>query len=273
MKYTVLGGGGFIGSHVAVVARSAGHDVWTPGRAVNLEGRDLGHVVYCIGMTADFRRRPFDTIDAHIVCLKEILQKCEFETLTYLSSTRVYQYLVTDEVTEETSLTVNPTQPGDLYNLSKLMGESLLLQHGTNVRVARLSNVLGNDPTSKNFLFCVLRDCVAKNCVELHQSLASAKDYVAVNDVANLLLRLGPEGKSSVYNVASGKNLSHGQLTERIGTLTGATVTVANDAQFYSFPTINIDRVTDEFSFRPVSILDQLPELVERVRNHCRIAA
>jgi len=67
-----------------------------PTRDESLDGRDLGHIIYCIGITADFRRRPHDTITAHVTKLQEVLTRTSFESLVYLSSTRVYSRCVTD---------------------------------------------------------------------------------------------------------------------------------------------------------------------------------
>ena len=80
MKYTVLGASGFIGSHVANLARREGHDVDCPGRDENLDGRHLGHVIYSIGLTSDFRQRPHDTVTAHVTKLQEILTRTTFDS-------------------------------------------------------------------------------------------------------------------------------------------------------------------------------------------------
>ena len=60
-RYTVLGASGFVGGALARVLREGGAQVCTPARGESLAGRELGHVFYCIGMTADFRRWPFHT--------------------------------------------------------------------------------------------------------------------------------------------------------------------------------------------------------------------
>lgn len=273
MKYTVFGASGFIGSHVAKLATAGGHDVYGPARNENVEKKNLGHVIYCIGMTADFRRKPHQTIDAHVTRLQQILQACDFDTFTYLSSTRVYQHCSESIVNEETPLAVRSQDPGDLYNLSKLLGESILQSHGGEIRIARLSNVFGKDILSNNFLFSVLRDCVHKGHVELQQTLDSEKDYVDLGDVTSQLLRLGPEGSNGIYNLASGTNTTHRQLLDLVTELTGATVKVAQNAVQHSFPRINISRMRQEFQFHSRSVIEYLPALVEQVRRSIKAAA
>jgi len=79
MKFTVLGAGGFIGSHLLAHLRQAGHDCFAPARGdATLFAEELGHVIYCIGLTADFRSRPFDTVRAHVCLLADVLEKAPF---------------------------------------------------------------------------------------------------------------------------------------------------------------------------------------------------
>jgi nucleoside-diphosphate-sugar epimerase len=91
MHATLIGGHGFIGRHLQAQLRSLGWTCDVPLRDdVSLFQRDLGHVFYCAGLTADFRQRPYDTVEAHVALLSNVLQQASFLSLTYLSSTRVY---------------------------------------------------------------------------------------------------------------------------------------------------------------------------------------
>ncbi len=269
MKFTVLGSTGFIGSHVAALARSQGHDIYCPSRRDSLAGRDLGHVIYAIGMTADFRQRPHETIEAHVTKLQEVLKQSSFESLVYLSSTRVYARCAAGghadglhSVNEKTAIPVVSSDFSDLYNLSKLMGESIALSHGNGVRVARLSNVVGPDFASDNFLTSVLRDCIQKGRVVLRSSLASVKDYVSVHDVAKILLKIGTEGRSPIYNVASGCQTTNGAIVTELSRLTGAEITVLPEAPTLGFPPIDISLLSSEFEFAPQCMEEILPDLV-----------
>ncbi len=70
MKYTVFGGSGFVGTNLIRHLEGLGHDVAVPARAVSAsdlaEAGDLGHVIYAIGVTGNFRGNPGPTIDAHV---------------------------------------------------------------------------------------------------------------------------------------------------------------------------------------------------------------
>ena len=134
--FTVLGAQGFIGPRLVAHLASEGHRVFAPPRHADWSGAHLGHVIYAVGVTHDFAARPFDTIAAHVSRFAELLSDGRFDSLVYLSSTRVYQGL-SGTVDESADLIVNPTRPGDLYNLSKLTGESLALASGGPVRIVR----------------------------------------------------------------------------------------------------------------------------------------
>ena len=74
--FTVLGASGFIGGRLVRYLRSLGHSVLVPGRDdAHLTGQPLGHLIYAIGVTADFRARPFDTMDAHVSVLSKALRE------------------------------------------------------------------------------------------------------------------------------------------------------------------------------------------------------
>lgn len=257
MRFTVLGAKGFIGSHLAAYLRQQGHECLTPGRGdPGIFSEDLGHVLYCIGLTADFRRRPFDTARAHVCVLADVLEKSSFDSLLYVSSTRVYAGAANGD--EEAVL-----MAGDLYNLTKMTGEALCFASGRpTVRVARLSNVWGNDPGSENFLASIIRDALEKRHVALHTSLDSAKDYVGIRDVTEILPRIATLGQERLYNVASGVNVSNGALLERLAQLTGCTYAAMEDAAVIRFPAIDIGRLKEEFGFSPADALEEIGGLV-----------
>ncbi len=262
----MLGGHGFVGNALAYNLHRSGHNVIIPARSCSpdqLINKLHGHVVYCIGLTADFRSRPWDTVDAHVGILRNLLAKGQFASLTYLSSTRVY--LGGNAGHEDAPLTVRPEAPDQLYNLSKLMGESLC--HAAHrpekpVRVVRLSNVVGGDLNSDNFIYALLREALATGAIQLNSSLDSAKDYIALADVTRMLEQIASHGQARCYNLASGQQTRHGEIVQAIAALTGARVSVAADAPRMDFPAIDIRRLREEFGFAPQPPLDGLAALL-----------
>lgn len=254
MIWTVLGASGTIGRKLSAHLRATGNAVYTPGRDEDLYCKPLGHVIYAIGLTADFRQRPYDTVHSHITLLAELLQQGDFDSLLYLSSTRVYGRAASSK--EDSLLPVLSQDPSDLYNLSKLMGESLCLQDArAGVRVARLSNVVaGEDAESVNFVPSLLREA-RKGRIVLQTAENSVKDYIHIDDVVELLPRISAVGSERLYNVASGVQTTHAQWTAQLAIQTGCIVEVVRGAPTVSFTPINIDRIRAEFNFQPRPVL------------------
>jgi nucleoside-diphosphate-sugar epimerase len=257
MKFSVFGSSGFIGSRLVQHLERLQHDVFAPARNWTIDDTHLGHVIYCIGLTADFRERPFDTVDAHVVRLVELLKRANFGSFLYLSSTRLY--LGAGDTSEDTELVVNPAAPNDLYNISKLLGEAACwaLSRST-VRIVRLSNVYGR-AMSPQFLSMILNDAIKTRSVTLQTTMDSSKDYVSVNDVVALLPKIATEGRYRVYNVASGVNVSNSVILDRLIELTGCAVTVASEADALSFRPIRIEKIREEFNFHPIHLEDEIP--------------
>lgn len=258
--FTVLGASGFIGGHLARSLAAGGHEVLTPERgAAEVFSRPLGHAFYCIGLTADFRSRPFETIEAHVCLLAEILRRSNFLSLTYLSSTRVYSDV--SRGATGIPLLVDPSLPSDLYNLSKLTGEALC--HATqrsSVRVVRLSNVVGPG-ASESFIGSLVRGA-RQGRIHLLSHEDSAKDYVHILDVIDLLASIAVNGRLRQYNVASGSNMRHREWLDLLQDLTGCAIETNPQAPIHTFPSIDIQPVRDEFGFSPRSVADLLPELL-----------
>lgn len=260
--FTVLGATGTIGFKLVAHLRATGHHVEVPGREdARLLTQPLGHAIYCIGVTADFRTRPLETVEAHVCLLRRLLGEASFESLTYLSSTRVYGSESASarifsqagvEVNEDSALSVNSNDPSDLYNLSKLMGESLCLHGGRDhVRAVRLSNVVGGDTSgSQNFIPALVEEA-RKGEIVLRSDPASAKDYIHIDDVVEMLPAIATRGQRRLYNLASGSQISHRAWVEALAQRFGARVTYTPAAPRFSFPPLSIARLAEDFGFAP----------------------
>jgi len=266
---TVLGGSGFIGSHLVKRLEQLGLDYLAPHRDEPLGSTELGHVIYAIGLSADFRSKPLETVTAHVCKLLAVLRDTKFDSLLYLSSTRIYRSDL-PVAREDDPVQVEPRNPDYLYNISKLMGESLALASGKPTRVVRLSNVYGPDFASDNFLSAVIKDALRRQSVTLRTTADSERDYIQIDAAVDGLIKIATRGRRDVYNLASGINVTNRQLTEKIAALTGCQVRVAPDAVRVGFPQIDISRMRDEFDFQPPEILADMNELIELYRRHER---
>jgi len=244
--YTIFGANGFVGSELMRQLADTGQQATAVTRdAWPAPGSDLGHVIFSIGMTADFRQRLTETVEAQVVMLHRVLTSYRFRSFLYLSSTRVYAGAAS--TTEDSALVARPADPDHVYNISKMAGEALCLaQSSPAVRVARLSNLYGVRDTSQTFLNAVVREAAATGKVHIGQAAGSAKDYLAVEDAARTLLAISVHGRQRLYNIASGANTSHLDITSLLRQY-GTDVSFAPGGPEVTFPPIDVARARAEF--------------------------
>lgn len=261
-RFTVFGAGGFIGGSLAEHLRAAGHDVLTPARE-EIPADSLGHVVYAIGLTGDFRSRPLDTVDAHVGALARRIHGASYDSWLYLSSTRVYGGLQ-GPVDEDAVLRTRPDNDS-IYDLSKLVGEAICLSMPTStVRAARISNVFGPGMHGNSFLGMLLADVAAGRDITIGEAPDSSKDYIAIDDLCRMIEQVALHGRHRLYNLASGRPVTHKEVAAIIERETPTTVTFADGGPTRAFPTIDVARVCDEVDFRPASLVERLPTMLAR---------
>ena len=269
--FTVFGGGGFIGTELSAYLRDIEIPVWTPGRVEISRGdvfrRDLHHVVYAIGMTADFRSRLGDTIDAHVSLLTKLLHECRWSSWLFLSSTRVYGTAERDKkCSEDDPITLVP-DANSVYDLSKLLGEAMCLSRTeATCRIARLSNVIGPNMGPKNFLGSIIDDAARSKSVVIGEGPSSRKDYIPVGDVARLIYSIATVGKSRKYNVASGLGIEHARLATLLEEATGTNLVFKNNAATRRFPEIDTSKIEEEFEYQRSDI----QSVIQQVANQSR---
>jgi nucleoside-diphosphate-sugar epimerase len=270
--YSVLGADGFVGSSLVRHLQDRGHSCDAVHRNDRVPKR-FGHLIFCIGVSSDFRTRPFDTMEAHVSVLAQLLRGNCFESFTYLSSTRVYLGVTVGEAArEDMPLTINPSDPNDLYNASKLAGESLCLAiNNPVIRVVRLSNVYGADDRSDNFLTVILRDVITRGHATLFNAMSSEKDYISIVDVVEALELVPLRAVSRLINLGSGRNVSNRELAALILRYTGCEVRVLPNAPELRVPKIAVDRLIRELDIRPRDIVDEFPTFVAATRKSLAI--
>ncbi len=264
---TVLGASGFIGSHLVQKLSEQKIHFYAPNRNTILKNKDLGDIIYCIGLTSDFRTKPSETVEAHVCFLNKVLKDFKFKTLTYLSSTRVYVNSKKKKVDENTLLNISINESEDLYNLTKLTGERLCLSSGRITKIARLSNVYGNDFDSNNFIFNLLNEIKTNGSFELLSSLNSAKDYISIESVTDLLIKIAKTEYSDIYNVANGQNISNHELLLIFEKYFNFEFSVSENSRTIIHPKININKIKKQFDFISENTKVNLHNLI---KNHIK---
>lgn len=269
---TVLGASGFIGSHLIDYLKQNNDDFFAPEKDdERIFSKHLGDVVYAIGITSDFRERPLACIDAHICILHRLIQEGNFDSLTYLSSTRVYG--IGKNTSENSALTVNPNTLDDIYNISKLMGESIVIHSGRPyMKVVRLSNVLGENQNPDTFLAQLLQEGFTTGSVTFQQALNSAKDYIHIRDAVVFLRHIAKLRESGIYNIAGGETISNADIADYMERILGFETSVVDNVPTRSFSPININKVVKLFGIKPRSFSDYFPELLHHYHKDYHVS-
>ena len=80
-KFTVFGADGFVGRRLVSRLQRDGHSVTSVGRGdeIDLKSVDLGHAMYCVGVTGSrFKTEQFKVVDAHVSSMARELEYGRF---------------------------------------------------------------------------------------------------------------------------------------------------------------------------------------------------
>ena len=265
--FTILGAGGVVGSRLVDTLRLRG----TACRAITRHdwpeaGTHLGHAIYAIGITADFRTRPGEAVEAHAGLLARVLRDYRFDSFTYMSSARLYRTAL-GACDEEAVFGLSPADTDKLYDLSKLTGECLCHAAGpARTHIVRMSNAYAAGDASPNFLPSVLKQAVASGQVTIRQSAASCKDYVALDDAVAAIIAIAERGQDKVYTVASGHLTSHGEIAEGLRQRFGFAVDFQPGGVDDIQPHLSVSRLAGFMDWNPRRVMDDLPSLVQALR-------
>lgn len=258
---TIIGGKGFVGAALARYLSSRGWTCQVPPRDMPWPqaGRNLGHVFYCAGLTGDYLARAADTVEAHVSLLSRVLQSEPWDSLVYLSSTRLYDGLAAGVLAEETTrLPVAPQVPRHLFDLTKLTGESLCHAMGQGrARVARLASVYDSPADPNGFLPALLRrvaQAAPGETLAVDSTPQAERDYVHLPDVLRALVDIALHGKQTVYNVGSGENVSNARLGEMVERWSGRKLAFHATQAASGSAVVDVQRLQQDFGWRPARL-------------------
>lgn len=260
VKFSVVGAGGFIGSAISRLLASRGYQVRQLPRdfEISQQSEDLGHLIYCAGVTGrKFHMERFNVVEAHVSLPARMLEYCHFESFTYLSTTRLYGSLISGPDFGE-RFAFDPANISDFYNLSKLMGESMILNSGIDsARVVRISYVFDFSGASTDEVWSWVQSASAGAVVFEHHP-KTEKNYVSLDDVVETLWKIAVHGSRRTYNLANDSNTKIETIAQVIEAATGCLVAYKEGEVCRSQSPIDISVATDEFGFQPKPLIECL---------------
>lgn len=260
-RFTIVGGRGFIGRALGAALHERGADVVVVAHRDPLPLLSLGHVIYASGVASSAAADSSYAYGAHVEGVRRVLDGGRFDSLLFLSSTRVYGASL--DTSEGAALSVAPEPGRDVYRVTKIAGETLCLAHPSpNVRVARLSNVAGPSFESPLFLSDVLRQAATTGRAVFHTTRESSKDYLTAGEVCRYLLAIASGGAARLYNVAQGENVENGAICDALAAR-GVTIEVAPGAARAVTPPIDVRRLRAEFGAPRETLRDVLAALFD----------
>ena len=241
----VTGASGFIGSYTLAAFRDAGRDVvgssyGGDGGLVALDLRDAGQVddaiarvrpsvvvhLAAIANPGEAQADPSRAYDVNVLgqlrLILSMLRHAPEARLVAMSSAEIYGRIETGELVSEDA----PLRPASVYAATKAAADLQALQYhlsdGLDAVRLRLFGSVGPGRSTDYFpgrqvhAVAAILDGRAEPVVPTF-SLAGARDYVDVRDVARAIVAAAERGRTgAVYNVATGRAWPLRQIVERL---------------------------------------------------------
>lgn len=210
MNITVIGGSGFLGSHVADQLSIAGHSVkifdkklspWLRtdqqmiiGDLMNQDDIEKAicnsDVVYHFAALADLNEainKPIETVKINVLGTVQILESCrKYEVKRFIYASTVYVY----------------SREGGFYRCSKQASEHYIEEYsrvyGLDYTILRYGSLFGPRSDESNGLFRIIRDAIKTGKLQISKvSPEAIREYIHVEDAAKAsVISLGEEFKN-----------------------------------------------------------------------------
>ncbi len=301
MKVLVLGGNGFIGSHVVDVLLKAGHKVRVfdrapelyraplpnvdyrfasfsdlPTLAESLEGVDVVYHLISTTVPSTSNLNPVDDIEGNLINTVRLLQlmvQKDIRRIVYLSSGgTVYG------IPEKLPIPENhPLHPICSYGVVKVAIENYLFMyqslHGIQPVVLRASNPYGERQTHagvQGVIGTFLSKVLNSEEIQIWGDGSIVRDFIHVTDLAKLCVMAGDNLYAGILNAGSGEGHSIRDILHAISQVVGAEVShVFKKGRTYDVPQIVLDisAANNELGWRPnIKLQDGLSDTCRWMR-------
>ncbi len=270
MKVIVTGASGFVGQRVVreLIGRGvktcavARHPVEFPNSVVvdNYSDTPIGDIL--IHLAENPNRAQVNEIgDAYLsraVALANSLVSKGYQRIVYASSAVVY-----GDREKKRHKPIDPVLASDVYAQSKI--ECEMLFHNNSGVIARISNLYGAGMSTENVVSRVIQQVRCAGAVKV-RSDKPIRDFLWVDDASNALVEMALGKAKGIYNVASGRAVSVGELIDIALLSSGAdkhlnrSLTKSNNE--HSTIMLDISDTSDSFGWTPKMNLEDGLELL-----------
>jgi nucleoside-diphosphate-sugar epimerase len=248
--YTIYGSTGFIGKEIILNLKKRKKKFFAPKRNQTKFNKNLGTIIYCVG-SDDWNIKTKKGYFSNLGHLQKTIFNNSFDKIIFLSTTRLYNNSFNKKVSESSKLVIDSQNTNDYYNSLKITSESILRNVCKNYVILRVSNIYGNNFDSPLLLPTLIRNSIKKKTSFINISIKSARDYIKINDLINLIFKIEKKNKHKIYNVASGKKIQIKQIINILHKATGCKIILRNQNKLANEPKIDISRIKKEFNFKP----------------------
>jgi UDP-glucose 4-epimerase len=256
MKCLILGGGGFLGSHLSDTLLALGHAVrifdrpnlvrfrsfqrneaveWYEGDFINREhvaeavsGCEVVYHLVSTTLPRSSNENPAYDVETNVIGtlhLLEAARKFGIRKFIFVSSGGTIYGIPQETPIKET----HPTEPICSYGISKLAIEKYInlfhLLHGMEYCILRLANPFGERQrvaAAQGAVTVFLDKALRDEEIEIWGDGSTVRDYFHVSDAVSAMTRaLSYEGSSGVFNIGSGVGQSLNEILHEIEALLG----------------------------------------------------
>ena len=244
MKIVVTGGAGFLGSHVAMAARSAGHECvvldvtdiprelgvagvrWQKGSLTSVDDlrqafRGADAVLHLAGVGDVYlaAEKPPLAAELNVVGSANVAEACLAEgvgRLVYASTWEVYGHPQYEPLDEK-----HPTNPDHPYNVTKLAGEQMLLAYdalkGLPVVALRLGTAYGTGMRPNSVFSIFIGRALRGEAITVSGDGRQHRQFTHASDVARAFVAAAESGvRREVMNIVAEEAVTIRELAEMV---------------------------------------------------------
>lgn len=273
MKSLVLGGNGFIGSHLVDDLLSAGHDVVVLDKAHDIFRPPIDGVSYFIGDFGDSSKLaealegvdvvyhlisttvpstsnldPASDVRGNLLCslqLLDLMTKMQIKKIVYLSSGGTVYGVPNEMPIKET----HALKPICSYGIVKLAVENYLYmyqqKHGLDFVILRASNPYGERQGHvgvQGVVGTFMSQIAKGEVIKIWGDGSTVRDYVYVGDLSRLCVQAGERSSVGIFNVGSGEGHSVKEVIDTIVAVSGIEVSpIYESARSFDVPRVVLD--------------------------------